>query len=117
MRQFEHYGHHDGWVWIFPGITMVLLWIVLIAVLALLWRAWSHRTGPAAPWRGPGSAPAPAPRPAAEQILADRLARGEIDVDDYRQRLAVLRGGPDPGSAAPPPPPPSPPSPPSPPAG
>ncbi|WP_107073112.1 SHOCT domain-containing protein [Streptomyces rubellomurinus] len=28
-------------------------------------------------------------------MLAERLARGEIDPDEYRQRLDVLRGGPD----------------------
>ncbi|HYN32176.1 MAG TPA: SHOCT domain-containing protein [Ilumatobacteraceae bacterium] len=27
----------------------------------------------------------------AQEILAERLARGEIDTDDYRQRLDALR--------------------------
>ena len=27
----------------------------------------------------------------AEEVLAERYARGEISADDYRQRLAVLR--------------------------
>ena len=27
----------------------------------------------------------------AERILAERLARGEIDIDDYERRLAALR--------------------------
>ncbi|MFZ4247511.1 SHOCT domain-containing protein [Streptomyces griseoincarnatus] len=30
--------------------------------------------------------------PAAEQVLAERFARGEIDEDEYRRRAAVLRG-------------------------
>lgn len=30
-------------------------------------------------------------RPMPEQILADRLARGEIDEDEYRRRLGALR--------------------------
>jgi len=29
----------------------------------------------------------------AEDVLADRLARGEIDTEEYRQRLSALRGG------------------------
>ena len=38
-----------------------------------------------------GSGAPPASRPTAEEILAERLARGEIDSDDYRQRLSALR--------------------------
>jgi uncharacterized membrane protein len=30
-------------------------------------------------------------RPDAESVLADRFARGEIDADEYRLRLDVLR--------------------------
>jgi len=29
--------------------------------------------------------------PSAEDVLAQRYARGEIDADEYRQRLIVLR--------------------------
>jgi putative membrane protein len=32
-------------------------------------------------------------RPVAEQRLAERFARGDIDEPEYRQRLDVLRGG------------------------
>ena len=32
-------------------------------------------------------------RAAAEQILAERFARGEIDDDEYRQRRELLRSG------------------------
>ena len=35
---------------------------------------------------------APSPTAAAEAILAERLARGEIAPDDYRTHLAALRG-------------------------
>jgi putative membrane protein len=34
--------------------------------------------------------PPPAP-PTPEQALADRFARGEIDADEYHQRLDTLR--------------------------
>jgi putative membrane protein len=35
-------------------------------------------------------------RPTAEQVLAERFARGEIDEHEYHQRLDALRGGPRP---------------------
>ncbi|WP_189274772.1 SHOCT domain-containing protein [Kitasatospora griseola] len=38
-------------------------------------------------------------RPDAEQVLAERLARGEIDPDEYRRRLEVLREGTGPGAS------------------
>jgi putative membrane protein len=31
------------------------------------------------------------PRPGAEEILAERLARGELDPEEYRQRLQTLQ--------------------------
>ena len=41
--------------------------------------------------RRAGEDRAPAAGGAAEQILAERLARGEIDPDEYRVRLSALR--------------------------
>lgn len=46
----------------------------------------------AAPVAGAVAAPSPSPTLAAEAILAERLARGEIAPDDYRTHLAALRG-------------------------
>ncbi|MFE3110227.1 SHOCT domain-containing protein [Kitasatospora indigofera] len=106
MRHYWHDGHDTAWTWIVPGIFTLLFGLVLIGVLVLLWRAIAHRTpGPvAAPphWQGAAAPPTP------EQVLAGRLASGEIDVDEYRLRVAALRGG----AAPPPPPPPSAPPPP-----
>ena len=34
----------------------------------------------------------PSAPPAPERLLAERFARGEIDEEEYRRRLAVLRG-------------------------
>src|SRR5690349_10500787 len=97
MRHFHHFGpHHGGWVWVLSGITMVLLCLVLIAVLVTLVRLWSHRPGPSKPtgwhatgWQPPTQPPGAPADPA--KLLADRLARGEIDPEDYRQRLAALQ--------------------------
>ncbi|MEZ0066394.1 putative membrane protein [Streptacidiphilus sp. MAP12-20] len=95
MRPYGHdggFGHH-GWFWIFPGITMILFWALLIVLIVLLWRAVTGRSRPR--WAAkPGPQP-PAPGAQnAEQVLADRLARGEIEVEDYHRRLAALRGTP-----------------------
>ena len=38
-----------------------------------------------------GAAPVPPLRPTPQEVLAERLARGEIDPDDYRQRLDALK--------------------------
>lgn len=75
---YDHMG--NGW-----GLVMVLamvgIWaLVAVAIAALI--------------RRPGSlgAPPAAPRPStsAEQILAERLARGDIDADEYRTRMDAL---------------------------
>ncbi|MGW4381642.1 SHOCT domain-containing protein [Kitasatospora sp. NPDC004531] len=90
---YWHHGyHHGGWSWVLPGITFMLVVLLVIVVLAALWRASAtHRAGgwPDGPrWGSPPQGPAPE----AERVLAERLARGEIDVEEYRHRLAALRG-------------------------
>ena len=75
--------HHDGgpgWWLLFP-LCFGLFWLlVVVGAGYLLWR----RTNTMA------SGPA-APSSTAEAVLAERYARGEIDEDEYRERLAVLR--------------------------
>ena len=69
-----------GW-WFLMPLVMVAFWGTIIwAVVTVV------RGRPASP---PAS---PTGRPGSEEILADRYARGEINDDDYRQRLATLRG-------------------------
>ncbi|MFC7495730.1 MULTISPECIES: SHOCT domain-containing protein [unclassified Nocardioides] len=84
-------GHmDDGW-----GVAMMIgmmgFWIALIAGIVFLVVWTTQRTGGAA--AAPPAPPAGGPqRPAeiAEQILAERLARGEIDAEEYRTRLDAL---------------------------
>jgi len=73
----------SGWGWLLMTLGMLGFW-ALVAVLAL---ALLRRPGP------PNQQPQPGqqPRPGAEDILAERLARGEIDLDEYRQRLQILQ--------------------------
>jgi len=77
----EHHGHRWGW------ILIALLLIALLALLiVLIVRNWSGTSASR-------SGPAISPRSSAEDLLAERLARGEIDVDEYRQRRDALRCG------------------------
>jgi putative membrane protein len=81
------YGAGWGWgAWLTMGIGMILFWglaigggIVLIRYLA--GTRYQHPSSGA-----PG-------RTEAEQILAERFARGDIDEDEYRRRCELLRSG------------------------
>jgi putative membrane protein len=72
---------HDGrgWGWIVGAIFMIA---ILTLVVVLIVRLTSHPTPPTT---------TEPPRRSAEDVLADRLARGEIDPDEYRERLEALR--------------------------
>jgi putative membrane protein len=76
-----HDGDISGWGWAAMSVGMVLFWGLLILGGVLLVRAMSRP-----PREAPGDS-----RPAPEQVLADRFARGEIDEEEYRQRLETLR--------------------------
>ncbi|MEU0684997.1 MULTISPECIES: SHOCT domain-containing protein [Streptomyces] len=80
---------HDisGWGWFGMSLGMVLFWALIITVFVLLFRSLS---------RGPSDSGGTGVPPASrtpEQLLADRFARGEIDEEEYRRRLQVLRDG------------------------
>ena len=71
------------------GIAMMLtltIW-VLIAVGIIILVAQSTRTTVGPPSEASGAANVTS---TAEQILAERLARGEIDSEEYRSRLDAL---------------------------
>ncbi|MZR15005.1 hypothetical protein GQE99_18450 [Maritimibacter sp. DP07] len=75
-----YYHHMDGWGYGMMGFGfMGLFWIVLavLVVFAIRWLAQDHR--------GAGSR-----APDAVDILRERLARGEIDVEEFEARKAAL---------------------------
>jgi putative membrane protein len=78
------YGDYDhmssGW-----GLVMIFAMVGIWALVAVAIAALIRRPG------SPGAPPA-APRPgsSAEQILAERLARGDIDPEEYRTRMDAL---------------------------
>jgi len=76
------YGEHmSGWGYALGIIGMVLFWVVLVLAIAAAVRYLDRRRHETFPPRPP----------TAEQVLAERFARGEIDADEYRQRLDTLR--------------------------
>ena len=78
------YGEHvSGWGYALGITAMVLFWAVLILAIAAAVRYLDRNRGE--------SFPPPPPPPTAEQLLAERFARGEIDPDEYHQRLDTLR--------------------------
>ncbi|WP_328979584.1 SHOCT domain-containing protein [Streptomyces canus] len=78
----------NGWGWFTMSIGAVLLWALLVTVAVLLVRSLNRTpTSPDVHTATPTPASAPA-----EQLLAERFARGEIDEEQYRRSLAVLRG-------------------------
>jgi putative membrane protein len=78
MTTLTAYGpwHHDdapGWWPVFP-IGFGLFWLLVLG-------GGFYLLSKRGRWSGGG----------AERVLAERYARGEIDEDEYRERLAVLR--------------------------
>jgi putative membrane protein len=81
------YGDHmSGWGYGLGVLSMILFWGLLIAGVVILVRYLSRSSRPQPP--APPTAPQHPQTP--EQVLAERFARGEIDADEYRQRLATL---------------------------
>lgn len=79
------YGHGTG-AWLAMTIAMIAFWVLVIAALVWLIHTIAnptHQGGDGNPWPGP------------QQLLAERLARGEIDEAEYRNRLAILQRGND----------------------
>ncbi|MCX3062185.1 SHOCT domain-containing protein [Streptomyces beihaiensis] len=105
MFWYDHGHDVSGWGWFAMSFGMVLFWAVIIAVGVLLFRALARTGGGAAAGPPPPSVPPPSTPPSAsmsrpEQLLAERFARGEIDEDEYKRRLAVLRAAHGPASGA-----------------
>ncbi|GGR98917.1 hypothetical protein GCM10010169_49400 [Micromonospora fulviviridis] len=70
--------HDNGWIW--PMGAMMIGWLILAVIIV------------AAVWLAVGNGRRPADRnDSARRILAERYARGELDVEEYHRRLDALR--------------------------
>ncbi|MGY1679971.1 SHOCT domain-containing protein [Geodermatophilus sp. SYSU D01176] len=75
----------SGWGWAATTLGS-LLFLGLVGLVA-----WSVVRAVRRPGDGPSWPAQAAGQDTAERLLADRFARGEIDEDEYRRRLATLR--------------------------
>jgi putative membrane protein len=73
----------SGWGWLLMTLGMLGFW-ALVAVVAL---ALLRRPGQSDQQRQPGQQSPPG----AEEILAQRLARGELEPEEYRLHLQTLQ--------------------------
>ena len=75
-------GNGWGWGgWVVMALMMIVFWAVVIAAgFAVVRWLTAIRNTPSADGRG-----------RAEELLAERYARGEIDEDEFRTRAALLR--------------------------
>lgn len=83
-----HWDGGMGWGWAgaLVGVTFMLLLIGGVVALIVVGLRASQPSQPRE--RGPEPSPT-----GAEQVLAERFARGEIDEEEYIQRRRALRGG------------------------
>ncbi len=80
-------GPMMGWVWVFW--ILIVVGVALLVLLAVrLIGGGTNRTG-----TGGGPSGAATGRSAARRILDERYAKGELDVEDYRERLKGLEDG------------------------
>lgn len=84
MMRWNHGGWGDGH-WLAMSLVMLLFWTVVVALVVWLVRSNRHQAGPT-------NAEQPASR-RAEEVLAERFARGEIDEQEYVRRRDLLRSG------------------------
>lgn len=71
---YTHPGYHAGWGPGFWFLIPLTFWLIIGLLLFTGWRRgrWGYRSRP-------------------EDALGEAFARGEIDEEQYRQRLAVIR--------------------------
>jgi len=78
IMMYHQYGMGAGW-------ALIVLAIVLPTLLLVVWLIVTQVQ------RVLVQPPSADPTPGAERILADRLAQGQIDTDEYALRLRTLR--------------------------
>jgi len=82
-----------GWGYGLAAFGSLLFWAAVVVAIVLLIRHYSRPGSAPGRFSAPGSVPGPGWHGPGgpEHLLAERFARGEIDADEYRERLRVLR--------------------------
>ena len=71
--------------WVAMSLMMLLVWVLLVALVVWLIRSFRNE-----PTRTDAERPAVA---RADEVLAERFARGEIDEDEFTHRRELLSSG------------------------
>jgi len=77
-------GNMGAWGYILMGVSFLLFWGAVITAIILFARTMGGGSRRYDTGGGPGGS-------IAENLLAERFARGEIDESEYTARLTVLR--------------------------
>jgi putative membrane protein len=83
-----YWDHMNGWGWTMM-VFWSLIWIGFLGLIAWALVQWSRGS----PKSSAESASTKATTKTAREVLDERLAAGEIDVDEYQKRRAVLEDG------------------------
>lgn len=83
---WDHYGM--GWSWIWVLLPILLVAAAIVVVIVLVTRSTSGSSHPQGP-RPPEYRAGPPPS-SARAIVEERLARGEITPDEYREIVRAL---------------------------
>ena len=93
---WDYYGHGAGWEgWVMVMFMIVFVAAIVVAVVFLV-RYLSHPQGTGAeiqsqpPQQATGAPPTTAPVETPRDVVRRRYAAGEIDRDEYLQKLADL---------------------------
>ena len=78
-------GGYGGWGWVGWILTAVVLVVVFALLTAAAVMAVRYLSGGQ---HGAGGSTQP---PGAEDVLAERFARGDIDEEEFRRRVTALR--------------------------
>lgn len=84
MYGYDGYGM-SGWMWVWGAALVVGVLALLGGLVWAIVVTTTHRRAPQAGVAGVGTAPA-------RQILDERFARGELDTQEYRERVQTLGG-------------------------
>jgi putative membrane protein len=83
IMMFWYGNGMGGWGYALMALSMIAFWgLVIIAIVALV-QYLARGAQPLSHFAGQ--------RPTPEELLAERFAGGEIDEQEYRQRLDMLR--------------------------
>lgn len=81
--------HHGYWGWGSWIVTAMVMTLFFALVITAIVAAVRYLGGPGHQHRPAAHGPQPGRRP--DEILAERFARGDIDDEEYRRRVALLR--------------------------